>query len=150
MPKKHRSVMHRLVPALLFLIISFFSPAQQQINITRMSKYSSVLNMNDDGDYSSFHPLDSAVLKNKLFFTGEFHEEPGNTILQWKMFRYLNRTIGLHTMVFELPVGIGYLLNYYLQRNDSDSYFDAVENSMDIDDRIFFARIYEFNKTLEA
>jgi hypothetical protein len=148
MQKNARFVMPRSISALLLLAIPFFSTAQQQINITKISQYSTVLNTNDDGDYASFHLLDSAVAKNKIFFTGEFHEEPGNTILQWKIFRYLNQKEGLRTMVFELPVGIGYLVNYYLQHNDSDSYFDAVESSMDIDDRIFFARIFEFNKTL--
>jgi hypothetical protein len=146
--------MPRYAPAsILFFACILALPVMvhaQQAGPSEFRSHSAALDVNDNDDYSTFSLLDREVPRYRLFFTGEFHEQPGNTIVQWKMFRYLHQRSGLRMLVFELPVGMTYLLNHYLRENDSLGYFEVTESAMDIADRIFFARLYAFNRTLPA
>ena len=133
---------------LSFLCLYGFRVSGQKDPVKDLGKFSAPLDINDDSDFTGFHMLDSVVTRYKVFFTGEFHEMPGNTQIQWKMFSYLHARTGLRTIVFEMPVSYCFLAQHYLDVNDSNAYFSLVENSMDFDDRVFFARIFTFNREL--
>lgn len=84
----------------------------------------SVLNIDDNDEFSSFESLTKSSLQNyRLFFTGEDHRfRNSNSQLELKMFKYLHKTAGVRVLLVEFGEGLGYIINKYVQEGDSDSY----------------------------
>lgn len=108
-----------------------------------------MLDINDNGDYSAFALLDSALHKYSVFFTGEAHHVKGNTEIQWKMLKYLYSKAGVRILFMERPRSYSYLLNYYTVKQDSTGY-DSIVNIFNggTKDLIFFKTLYRFNMRL--
>jgi hypothetical protein len=100
-----------------------------------------VLNLANDDDFSSFSFFDSLSLENyNLFFTGEDHRYPlSNSDLELKMFKYLHKNEGVRVFMVEFGQGMGYLMNKYINGDDSiaerilekhsiNAYFNLFEN----------------------
>lgn len=110
-----------------------------------------MLDVNDNGDFSSFAMLDTVVDKYKVFFTGETHWSEGNFELKWKMLQYLYHKAGVRVLVVEGPASLSYLLNHYTAINDSDSYFSLLDYVPGgAKERIFYRHLFRFNRSKPA
>lgn len=71
-------------------------------------------------DFESFSIFDSAIFKSNVFFIGENHTyRNANTNLQIAMIEYLNKSIGLNHIVMEFGFARGWLVDQYINSEDS-------------------------------
>lgn len=133
--------------ALLLIFLQCINSTAQESTREYLSKNMAVLDVNDNGDVSSFALLDSVLEKNQVFFTGEMHWTEGNFEIKWKMLQYLYHKAGARVLVLEAPRSFSYLLNRYSALNDSAEYsYIARYASQGAKEEIFFMNIFHFNR----
>jgi len=127
---------------ILFLVlIACFSGIKAQ-------KHTSVLDIENNDDYSSFSMLDSSVKNYSVFFTGENHNfRTSNYKLQLKMLKYLYHKTGVRHLFLEFGVSRGWLVNSYVQTGDS-TIFKVLEDYSYDEYALLYKGLMEFNKTL--
>lgn len=137
----------RLITLALLIFHCILSSAQEGTR-EYLAKNMAVLDVNDNGDVSSFALLDSALDKNEVFFTGEMHWTEGNFEIKWKMMQYLYHKAGARVLVLEAPRSFSYLLNRYSALNDSAEYsYIARYASQGAKEEVFFMNIFHFNRS---
>jgi hypothetical protein len=89
--------------------------------VAQQSPKNSVLDLENNNDYSTFSVFDSLVTNNyRLFFTGEDHRYlKANSQLELKMFKYLHKTAGVRVFMMEFGHSMGYITNKYVQTGDT-------------------------------
>lgn len=127
-----------------FLIINILS-----LNSLKAQKVEyKQLSLEDNGYYSTFSLLDSAVKNYKVFFTGENHTfRKSNYMLQLKMLKYLYKNAGVRHLFIEFGYSRGWLINQYVQTGDS-SLLKTINDYSYKEYTLLYKSIYEFNKTL--
>lgn len=81
-----------------------------------------LLDLNKIDNFSALSILDSAVLKNQVFFIGEDHRyRKSNSELLLKLFAYLNQKIGLRDILIEQGVSSAFLINKYIVEGDEEA-----------------------------
>lgn len=136
---------------LIFLLLfAFLSAFSQDSRKEYLLNYSGVLDINDNDDYSTFAMLDTVLDKYNVFFTGEMHRTNGNMEVRWKMLKYLYQKAQVRVLVIEAPYSLGWLLNYYMSRNDSANYFYYSALDPTTKGRIFYKTLYCFNQSKPA
>lgn len=126
---------------ILFALLAF--------SCIRLSAQKTVLDVENNNDYSSFSVLDSAYLSQfTLFFTGEDHRYlKSNSQLELKMFKHLHKTAGVRVFMMEFGYSLGYAANKYVQTGDSnilnlldkhtyDEYFELFKSLRDFYDSL--------------
>ena len=112
-----------------FSYVGFAQNAQLDIDEkTKNSKSETVkvnanlLDLNKIDNFSALSILDSAILKNQVFFIGEDHRyRKSNSELLLKLFAYLNQKIGLRDILIEQGTSSAYLINRYIVDGDEDA-----------------------------
>ncbi len=119
---------------ILFALLAF--------SCIRLSAQKTVLDVENNNDYSSFSVLDSAYLSQfTLFFTGEDHRYlKSNSQLELKMFKHLHKTAGARVFMMEFGYSLGYAANKYVQTGDS--------NILDLLDKHTYDEYFELFKGL--
>lgn len=111
---------------------------------------SSVLDIDENSDFSSFAMLDSVVGKYNVFFTGENHLfRKSNYLLQLKMLRYLHQKAGVRHLFLEFGYSRGWLVNKYVQTGDTTLYNILFDYSYE-EYALLYKGIREFNETLDS
>lgn len=115
-----------------------------------LSENASVLDINDNDDFSSLAMLDSVQDQYRVFLTGEAHYLEGNFEVKWKMLRYMHGRAGIKNLVLESSPSFGWLLTHYLRERDEDNYRQIVSMSpQGAKERVFYNSIYKyFSETL--
>lgn len=129
----------------LFTAIKGFS---QDTKEEFLRKNMAVLDINDNDDFSSFAMLDSVLDRYTVFFTGEMHWTEGNFELKWKMLQYLYHKAGVRVLFIEGPRSYSFLMNHYIDRNDSISFagINIPSYIQGTKEQIFYQNIYRFNQ----
>ena len=110
----------------------------------------SLLDIDDNEDYSSFALLDPVVGNYNVFFTGENHRfRTSNYMLQLKMLKYLHKQAGVRHLLLEFGYSRGYLVDMYVQTGDSAIY-EALDDYSFKEYAKFYKALYEFNQTLDS
>ncbi len=79
------------------------------------------LDLQDNGDYTSFSHLDDVIKDYNIFFVGENHNfKKSNVGLQLKMFKYLHQKGKVNTILIEAGRARGWLVNKYIQTGDKE------------------------------
>lgn len=117
----------RILAVLLFLgfSTSFSQTKYQQLDL-------------DSKSFDEFSVFGDTLKNYRVFFTGENHLYASfNTLLEFKLLKYLNQTQGVKNLVFEQSPAVGYILNKvvvdgkqshenYLQDMFYEPFFDFV------------------------
>lgn len=108
------------------------------------------LDVDTNSNFSTFSMLDSAIVNNKVFFTGENHQfRYTNMMLELKMLKYLHEKAGVRYLMLEFGYSRAFLLEKYIQTGDTVS-FNILKNYSYAVYTDFYKRLYEFNKTLDS
>lgn len=134
------------------LLVLIFGVFTSTISLHAQDKVvqSSVLDIDENNDFSSFAMLDSVVGKYNVFFTGENHLfRKSNYLLQLKMLRYLHKKAGVRHLFLEFGYSRGWLVNKYVQTGDTALYNILFDYSYE-EYALLYKGIWEFNKTLDS
>jgi len=101
---------------LLFALITF------NLSIVLSQDRYSVIDINETQDFSEFDKLFSTteLEKYKVFFTGENHQFGAvNSMLEYKILAYLNKTQNVNHFLFEQGPAIGYVMTGIVMDNNT-------------------------------
>lgn len=115
--------------ARLFISIAVFVIVCSTVSAQGFHRGRSILDLSNDSSFNDLSILDKEVKDKRLVLIGENHYYRGdNVATELKFFKYLHQREGFNVFLLEFGYSMGWLLNQYLQSNDT-SYNNFISNS---------------------
>jgi len=112
-----------------------------------------IVNLEDDIEFTDLSILDSDLEGKEIFFTGELHGVKANEELRWKFLKYFKEKTDFKYYLCELGYSHAYFINKYLDTGDLnilEEMYKSLKGTYEWnkDNYNHWRKLYEYNKTL--